>query len=346
MRHMTRQATGSRTGSLFSFFGKRWVLVLIAAVLALSTGVAIGLLAFGNREIPKSAAIEMVVSEMNRLGGPVIGFGLFEIGGKSITIGKLVLAAVILFIGLRVARRLAAKARTLTLDQFHLEESVAAVLEKGLFYVLLVLVVLFSLSAVGIPLTVFAFLGGAVAIGVGFGSQNLVNNFISGLIMLFERPIKVGDVVEVDGVSGRVVDIGARCSHVRRFDGIDMLVPNSVFLEKKVINWTLSDRLVRFSFTVSVSYGASIRTVADLITGVLKQHEHVLDHPEPVVACEELGDTRIRFTANYWQRVTGTGDPRFTASELRYRVAEALAEAGVPPFHIATPVAGNETSLT
>jgi len=106
---------------------------------------------------------------------------------------------------------------------------------------------------VKIPLTVFTFMGGALAIGIGFGAKNLINNFISGIILLLERPIKVGDIVEIEGTRGEVVRIGGRCSQIRRYDGIDILVPNSSLLEKDVVNWTLSDKLLRMKVSVGAA---------------------------------------------------------------------------------------------
>src|SRR4029079_13795478 len=117
----------------------------------------------------------------------------------------------------------------------HIDPNATAAFERVVHYGLLALVVLGALYTVNIPLTIFTFFGGALAIGVGFGAQNLINNFISGLILMVERPIKIGDIVEIDGQRGRVVEIGARCSRVYLFTGIDILVPNSVFLEKSVV---------------------------------------------------------------------------------------------------------------
>lgn len=118
--------------------------------------------------------------------------------------------------------------------------------------------IVFALITVNIPLMVFAFLGGALAIAAGFGAQNILNNFISGLILLLERPIKVGDIVEVEGIRGQIANIGGRCCQVRRFDGIDILIPNSSFLEKNVANWTLSDQQLRFTITLAAAYGSTV----------------------------------------------------------------------------------------
>jgi potassium-dependent mechanosensitive channel len=194
---------------------------------------------------------------------------------------------------------------------------------------LLAFVVLFAMYTVNIPLTVFTLFGGALAIGVGFGAQNLINNFISGLIMLLERPIKVGDIVDVDGVRGRVSTIGARCSHVRRFDGIEMLVPNSAFLEKNVTNWTLSDRLIRFSVTVGVAYGSPVRDVSKLMMMVLEEHGKILKYPEPLVLFEDFGESALVFTSYYWIELAGETDSRIVASDIRFRIDRLFREAGI-----------------
>ncbi len=137
-----------------------------------------------------------------------------------------------------------------------------------------------------IPLTAFVFLGGAIAIGVGFCSQTLMNNFISGLILLAEQRIKVGDPIDVDGPLGRVINFGTRCSRVRKLTGVDVLVPNSYLLEKNVVNWTLSDSHHRFDFIVGVAYGTPAELVMSTLTRTLEAQPDVLKEPAAVVAFE------------------------------------------------------------
>ncbi|MBU2571788.1 MAG: mechanosensitive ion channel [Gammaproteobacteria bacterium] len=117
----------------------------------------------------------------------------------------------------------------------------------------------FSLVRVHVPLTVFTFFGGALAIGAGFGAQNIISNFISGLILSVERPIKLGDIVDVEGVRVKITHIGGRCCQVHRFDGIDMLIPNSRLLDKSVTNWTLSEQSIRCTVMVGIAYGSPVR---------------------------------------------------------------------------------------
>ncbi len=253
----------------------------------------------------------------------------FPLLGKDVTVSKLVQALIILAIGFLFCRRIARKLHKLAVERFKVEKSVAAPIEKAVFYILLIMVVLFALSVVDIPLTIFAYMGGAVAIGVGFGAQNLINNFISGLIILLERPVKVGDIVDVDGVRGRIAAIGARCSQVKLFDGVDILVPNSAFLEKNVVNWTLSDSKLRFSVSVGAVYGSSAREVADLMETAVTEHPEVLSTPEPQIIFEDFGDDALLFTAYFWLEVTRPMDYRVVASDIRFRIDALFEEAGV-----------------
>ena len=194
---------------------------------------------------------------------------------------------------------------------------------------MLICVFVFSLVSVNIPLAVFAFLGGALAIGFGFGAQHLINNFISGLILLFDRSVRVGDIVEVDGQGGRVTEIGMRNSRIYRFDGIDMLVPNSQFLQQKVTNWTLSDLKMRYSVSVGVAYGSPTREAERVIMKAIETHPMVLKNPPPTILFEEFGDSAFMFTGYFWMELISNRDNRIAASEIRHAITELLEKAGI-----------------
>ena len=179
------------------------------------------------------------------------------------------------------------------------------------------------------PLTVFTFLGGALAIAVGFGSQNILNNFISGLILLVERPIRMGDMIEIEGTYGTVEEVGFRSTRVRSFENIYIIVPNSTFLEKNVVNWTLSDDLVRIHITLGVVYGSPTREVARLIRQVMDEHAKVLKTPEPVILFSDFGDNALQFEVHFWIRMKRLMDRRITESDVRYRVDELFRAAGI-----------------
>lgn len=184
-----------------------------------------------------------------------------------------------------------------------------------------------------IPLTALAFLGGALAIGVGFGTQTILKNFISGLILIFERPLRIGDYVEADGVAGTIRSIGMRASVIQHGNGIDTVIPNSNLLENKVTNWTLSDSLLRHSVKVGVEYGSPTREVAKTLLAVASEHGLVLDHPAPEVRFENFGEKSLDFSLLFWFDNRRTSRDEL-ASDLRFMIEKAFAESDI---HIASP---------
>lgn len=250
-------------------------------------------------------------------------------GSSSVTVGKVATVILILTLGLWIAAQASARISGLVRNRLDMSITAAALLERGLYITAVIALLLTALDIVNIPLTVFAFLGGAIAIGVGFGAQNLINNFISGLIMLIERPISLGDLVEVEGVRGRVRNIGARCSIISRADGIDMLVPNSSFLEKNVTNLTLINSQLRVAVKVGVAYGSPLRDVTRLLKEAAASHGKVLKEPEPLILFEDFGDDALLFSVEIWVNVSPQTDSRVVASDLRYMIERLLREAGI-----------------
>jgi small-conductance mechanosensitive channel len=182
---------------------------------------------------------------------------------------------------------------------------------------------------VKIPFTVFAFLGGAIAIGAGFGMQTLLKNLISGLMLLVERPFKLGDLVEVAGMRGRVMDIGVRSSVVRSVDGIETLIPNSVFLEQNVTNWTYSSQKVRFSLPVNVAYGSDVRKVRDTLIEAALRHPDILDQPPPSVLLSDFGNDALVFNLNFWLEMRPDVDSYTVRSDLRFTIEKELGDLGI-----------------
>jgi len=252
-----------------------------------------------------------------------------DIGGEPLTVRQIVLATLILIIGVALTRLIRRYLKLTLRSRTRMDVNAAASLERLIQYVLLILVVLFAMNTVGIPLTAFTIFGGALAIGVGFGAQNLINNFISGLILMMERPIRIGDLVEVDGRSGFIEEIGARCSRLRQFSGVDILVPNSAFLEKTVVNWTLSDAKVRWEIRVGVAYGSDTRLAQKLFLKAVEEHGRVLSDPEPLVAFSDFGASALIFDAYFWLTMGPATDSRVVRSEIRHRVDKLFKEAGI-----------------
>jgi small-conductance mechanosensitive channel len=251
------------------------------------------------------------------------------VGKRSVTVGQVGQVVLILVIGLWLTGRIAGRGRRLLFRRYQGRESTALLIHRLFSLLAGSALVLFALGTVNIPLTVFAFVGGALALGVGFGAQNILNNFISGLILLVERPIKVGDIVEVEGVRGAVTTIGSRCCHVRRFDGIDMLIPNSSFLEKNVTNWTLSDQRLRFTVTCRVAYGSVVHHVMALLRRAVDEHPRVQREPMPEVFVEQFGDSALEFRLDFWLDIRQEPNWQRVMSEVRVRIDELFREAGI-----------------
>jgi small-conductance mechanosensitive channel len=257
-------------------------------------------------------------------------FELYVIDDQSITIRKILLALLILFVGLFLAKLFSRFVTNRLLAKTQLDESAKAAIHKFSFFVLTIILVLYALHTVNIPLTILTLLGGAVAIGVGFGSQNLINNFISGFILMFERPIKIDDIIEIDNIIGRVQHIGTRCTQIRTQANLNILVPNSSLLEKNIINWTLSDDVVRCNISVGVAYGSSTRDTVKALEKAIEEHELILKKPEPIIVFKDFGDSALIFEVYFWIRL---GKGRMvkiqTESNVRFLIEKHLREADI-----------------
>jgi potassium-dependent mechanosensitive channel len=198
-------------------------------------------------------------------------------------------------------------------------------------YAIVSLGFLFAMAAIGLDLTRFTILAGALGVGIGFGLQAIVNNFISGLILLFERPIQVGDAIQIGDLFGEVKHIGIRASTVRTWDGAEVIVPNGDFITNQVRNWTLSDRLRRLEIPVGVAYGTDPERVLALLTDSAAKHPAVLKEPPPCAFFVGFGDSSLNFELRAW---TDRADQWFAVrSELAVAIHAALRDANIEiPF--------------
>jgi potassium-dependent mechanosensitive channel len=198
-------------------------------------------------------------------------------------------------------------------------------------YVILTLGFLLALGALGLDLTRATILAGAFGVGLGFGLQSIVNNFVSGLILLFERPIRVGDIVEVGDLQGEVSRIGIRASTVRTYQGADIIVPNAQLVTERVTNWTASDRRRRVDIPVGVDYGSAPEKVVEVLVAVAGAHPEILKQPLPQAVFSTFGDSAINYELRAWTNHI----ERWTTirTDLAVRVYAALREAGMTvPF--------------
>jgi small-conductance mechanosensitive channel len=195
------------------------------------------------------------------------------------------------------------------------------------FYVLVIVVLVFTaLDLLNVPLTAFAFVSGAIAIGVGFGAQNIINNFISGWILMWERPIRIGDFLEIGETRGTVESIDTR---IRRVDGVHLLVPNSHLLENTVVNWTLVDRRMRTLVRVGVAYGSPVQRVRELLEEAIAGNDFILEDPAPVVFFEDFGDSALIFDCYFWINADAERDIRRVRSDLRFTITSLFEAADI-----------------
>jgi small-conductance mechanosensitive channel len=251
----------------------------------------------------------------------------FGIPGTPFTAGKLLVLAALLVLLLYFNRRFTRWIVDSLLARRGLDIGVRQAVGTLTRYAITTLGVVVILQAVGIDLTAFTVLAGAVGVGLGFGLQNVASNFVSGLIILFERPIKVGDRIEVGGVSGEVRSIGARATMVVSEENIAVIVPNSQFISERVTNWSHTGPLTAFLVRVRVGWQADADLVRRLLLEAATEHADVLPEPKPEV---ELRDLRagLYFGLQVWSTQYLTGEGRLK-SDLNFAIREKLLRHGI-----------------
>ncbi len=254
---------------------------------------------------------------------------LAVVGDSPLTVRKVVIAILMLLIGVVASRMFSRFLGTQVLRRLDIDPSASATIQSLLFYTFLLMFTLFSLKVINVPLTALTFLGGALALGVGFGSQNVINNFISGLILHAERPVKVGDLILLDDLYGNVEHIGARSTRVRTGSNLEIIVPNSTFLQNNVINYTLSSDKVRTSVEVGVVYGSPVVTVTQLLRRAVVETGRTSKDPPPIILFKEFGDNSLAFEIHFWIRMRTVMDRLQVESAVRYQIEQLFKEAGI-----------------
>ena len=232
----------------------------------------------------------------------ILNYQIFTLGESQITprniIYLILLTGVLFWLSNKLKNLLVER----VLGRTHLDLGARIAIGTITRYILLLIGFVIILQTVGINLTTLNVLAGAVGIGVGFGLQNVASNFISGLIILFERPVKVGDRIEVGKVDGKVISIGARSTIVRTNDNITIIVPNSKFISENVVNWGFENNTVRFRLPVGVAYDSDIKLVKKLLLEVAAENRDVLDEPKSAVRLMDFGDSSINLQLWVWTR--------------------------------------------
>ena len=261
----------------------------------------------------------------------VMGFlntELWQGEGYSVTVSKLIIAVMVFLSSFFLSSWGSKWLKRRMINRFKASVTAANAVQRITFYILWISFVLIALNIVKIPLTAFAFMGGAMAVGLGFGMQNIFNNLISGFIVIFSRPFKVNDIVEVAGTTGIVEDIGSRSTTIRTWDGLDVVLPNRYFLENSVTNWTGTDLKKREILKVSVGYDSDTRKVEDLLMEAATGHSSVLKNPAPFVIFKNFGDDGLEFEVYYWFELR-KGSGAKISSDMRHRITSMFRREGI-----------------
>lgn len=244
-----------------------------------------------------------------------------------VTLFSLTIAVLIVILTFLVAKRLPALLEFTFLQRMQLSAGGRYTIRTLSGYTIVAIGVLSALSSIGASWSQVQWLVAALGVGIGFGLQEIVANFISGLIILFERPIRVGDIVTVGETDGVVTKIKIRATTIRNWDQKELLVPNKEFITNRLLNWSLSDQTMRLLVQVGVAYGSDVRKAMDIIIDIAKQHPHVIDDPAPAVTFESLGDNALIL---YLRAYINNLDHRLpTTTDLNLEVYERLNEAGI-----------------
>ncbi|MEM8938666.1 MAG: mechanosensitive ion channel domain-containing protein [Bacteroidota bacterium] len=188
------------------------------------------------------------------------------------------------------------------------------------------------IQTAGIDISSLSLLAGALGVGIGFGLQNITDNFISGIIILFEKPIKVGDRIVVGDTEGDVINISIRATTILTNENVSIIVPNSEFISSRVINWSHNNRNIRFDIPVGVSYSEDPKKVKELLTKVAIENKNVLEYPKPLVFFDEFGDSSLNFTLAVWTSKY-TDKPRILKTELYFEIFDQFKKAAIEiPF--------------
>jgi len=251
----------------------------------------------------------------------------WTIGTVTLSLGSILVFTVTLFLSVVLSRLMRFFLEGEIFPRLSLRRGIPATISAMVRYGLIAGGFLLAVAAAGVDLSEFTLLAGALGVGIGFGLQTIVNNFVSGLILMFERPIQVDDVIQVGNLSGRVRHIGVRASTISTFEGADVVVPNSNLISSEVVNWTLSDPLRRMEILVGVAYGTDPARVLGLLEQAARDHPEVLKAPPPQALFLRFGESSLDFALRFW--TVNIDEWVRIQSEVAVRVHGILQEAGI-----------------
>jgi len=246
-------------------------------------------------------------------------------GRVSISLGGIISFLIVLIISFLLAKAVKVIFADDWVYRSKIPRGVPQAISMTLRYIIIGFGIYLALTAAGVELNKFGLIAGTLGVGIGFGLQGVVYNFIAGLILSYERPIHVGDTIQLNTLMGVVTEIGVRASNVRTYDGSEVIVPNSELISKQVINWTLSNEQRRLKIEVRTSLNADPRVVMKLLREIATSHPNTLTNPEPMILFDGYGNSSLDFTVYMWINFNVSFSTR---SEVALQIYDAIKEAG------------------
>ncbi len=254
-----------------------------------------------------------------------------SLGSIEFTLWNLILFVIILWASSLISRIVQSLLRHEVLARADLDRGLPATISMLVRYAIITIGFFIAVTSLGFEMNQLTIIFGAFSVGIGFGLQNIFNNLVSGIILIFERPIHIDDTIEVNNMIGNVSNIGIRSSNIRTVDGAEVIVPNGQLISKEVINWTLSDQNRRIEVLVGVAYGSDVHKVAELLNGILLSSPRVLKQPEPGVFFQEFADSSLNFRLLFW--TDSNKDWIRIKSDILFEINDVFAREGIEiPF--------------
>ncbi len=272
----------------------------------------------------------------------VINYPLFKIGDTPIGLSSIFIFVFLILLFLHLSRFVSKLVIDRGLARIEIEKGKKYIFRRVTEYALVIIGAIIAFQTIGIDLSGLAVIFGMLSVGVGFGLQNVTSNFIAGLILLFERPIKVGDRISIEDIQGDVEEINIRSTTIKTLDNIIMIVPNSEFVSGRVTNWSHSDLKIRMNIKVGVSYSSNLDDVLKALREVAEENSKVMNDPEPEVIFMEFGDSSWNMRLRIWVR--NPKDYFHVLSEINCAIVRKFREYKVEiPFpqrdvHVRSPL--------
>jgi len=261
----------------------------------------------------------------------VLEFKLFTINNYSLTVANIFSALLILVVTRLLTFLIQKILHRSFIKQNLSDKGKEYAINQILRYLIYTIALVLMIESLGFNVTILIASSAALFVGIGLGLQDIFKDILSGVFLLFERTIQVGDIVEIDSLVGRVKEINIRTSKVRTRDGIMIIVPNNNLISAKVINWSMENKITRFGVKVGVAYGSDTKLVEDILTKVAVDHPNVLNKPEPKVFFRDFGNSSLDFELMFWSE--HTWEIEFTRSDLRFKIDQAFRDSNVTiPF--------------